>query len=155
MEIPLFLIEIHREDAMLSELIQLSFDKIMQTRAYTVIVLGTKEKKFAIYTDPNIGRILQIYLTDTEKLRPLTHDLINTIFLGFGMRLIQVVIIDVQETIYYARLFLEQEESGIRHIIEMDARPSDCITLALLNRESNVPVYCTREVLEKAIAIEE
>ena len=60
---------------MLSELILLSFDKIMQTHSYTVVILGTKEKRFAIYADPSIGRVLQIYLTDTEKPRPLTHDL--------------------------------------------------------------------------------
>lgn len=137
---------------MLSELVQLSFDKIMQSRSYTVVVLGTKEKRFAIYTDPSIGRILQLYLTDTEKPRPLTHDLINMIFRGLDVRILQVVINDVQETIYYARLFLEQDRGDIRHIIEIDARPSDCITLALIN---NAPVYCTHEVLEKTIAVEE
>lgn len=137
---------------MLSELIQLSFDKIMQTRSYTVVVLGSKDKRFAIYTEPSIGRILQIYLTDTKKVRPLTHDLINMAFLGFGIRVLQVVINDVQETIYYARLFLEQEVEGVRHIVEIDARPSDCITLALIN---NAPVYCTREVLDKTISVED
>jgi bifunctional DNase/RNase len=137
---------------MLAELVLLSFDKIMQTRTYTVVILGTKEKRFAIYTDPNIGRILQLYLTDTEKARPLTHDLINLIFQGYGVRVKQIVINDIQDTTYFARLFLEQEIDGLRHILEIDARPSDCITLALIN---NAPVYCTREVLEKTIAVED
>lgn len=137
---------------MLSELVQLSFDKIMQTRSYTVVVLGTKEKRFAIYTDPSIGRILQQYLTDTVKTRPLTHDLMNMIFRGYNIRVMQIVINDMQDTVYYARLFLEQEMGGLRHIVEIDARPSDCITLALVN---NAPVYCTREVLDKTIAVEE
>lgn len=135
-----------------SELILLSFDKIMQTRSYTVVILGAPEKRFAIYTDPSIGRTLQIYLTGADKPRPLTHDLMNSIFLGLGVKLLQVVINDIQDTVYYARLFLEQFIGGIRHIIEVDARPSDCITLALLN---NIPVYCTKEVLEKTIPIEE
>lgn len=137
---------------MLSELVQLAFDKIMQTRSYTVVVLGTKEKKFAIYTDPNIGRILQIYLTDSAKTRPLTHDLINMVFHGYGIRVLQVVINDVQETVYFARLFLEQEMNGIRNILEIDARPSDCLTLALIN---NAPIYCTKEVLDKTIGVED
>lgn len=137
---------------MLAELIQLSFDKIMQTRAYTVIVLGTKEKRFAIYTDPSVGRILQLYLTDTTKPRPLTHDFMNSIFRGLGVRVRQVVINEVQDTIYYARLFLEQDVGDICHVIEIDARPSDCITMALLN---NAPVYCTRDVFEKTISVEE
>lgn len=137
---------------MQSELIQLSFDKIMQTRSYTVIILGTSNKRFAIYTDPSVGRNLQIFLTDMEKPRPLTHDLINWIFEGLDIRVKQVVINDVQDTIYYARLFLEQERGDFRHILELDARPSDCIILALMN---NAPVYCTREVLEKTIAVED
>jgi uncharacterized protein len=137
---------------MLTELIPLSFDKIMQTRSYTVVILSAREKHFAIYTDPSIGKTLQMYLAGTEKPRPLTHDLIHMIFKAIGIRIIQVVINDIQDTVYYARLFLEQEVGDIRHIIEVDARPSDCITLALMN---NVPVFCTREVLDKTIAIEE
>lgn len=136
----------------MSELIQLSFDKIMQTRAYTVVVLSAGDKRFAIYTDPSIGKMLQMYLTGVEKPRPLTHDLIDLIFRGMGVRIKQIVINDLQDTIYYARLFLEQDMGDYRHIIEIDARPSDCITLALMN---NVPVYCTTEVLEKTIPVEE
>lgn len=137
---------------MLSELIQLSFDKIMQTRAYTVIVLDGKEKRFAIYTEPTIGRILQLHLTETEKVRPLTHDLINYILKGMEVRIRQVVINDIQDTIFFARLFLEQDLGDVLHILEIDARPSDCITLAIIN---NAPVYCTREVLDKAVAVED
>ena len=137
---------------MLSELIQLSFDKIMQTRSYTVVILGARDKRFAIYTDPSIGRTLQMYLTGVEKPRPLTHDLIASIFQGLDVMIKQVVIVDVQETIYYARLFLEQTIGNIRHIVEIDARPSDCITLALM---INVPVYCTKEVLDKTIPVED
>ena len=137
---------------MFSELIQLSFDKIMQTRAYTVVVLRAQQKSFAIYTDPSIGKMLQLFLTEVETPRPLTHELIDRMFDGMDIRVKQVVINDVQDTVYYARLFLEQDIGDIRHIIEIDARPSDCLTLALMN---NAPVYCTREVLDKVIPIEE
>lgn len=137
---------------MFSELIQLSFDKIMQTRTYTVVILSAQGKRFAIYTDPSVGRILQMYLTGTERVRPLTHDLVDTIFRGMQIRVKQVVINDIQDTVYFARLFLEQTVGEIRHIVEVDARPSDCITLALMN---NVPVFCTKEVLEKTVPIED
>lgn len=137
---------------MFSELVQLSFDKIMQTRSYTVVVLSAEEKSFAIYTDPSIGKTLQLFLTEVESPRPLTHDLIDKIFEGMDIRVKQVVIIDVQDTVYYARLFLEQDIGDMRHIVEIDARPSDCLTLALMN---NAPVFCTREVLDKVIPIEE
>jgi uncharacterized protein len=133
-----------------NELIQLTFDKIMQTRTYTVVVLGAYEKRFAIYTEPSVGKVIQMYLTGTEKPRPLTYDLIDSIFKGFDIRVKQVVINDVEDTIYYARLYLELEKDDLRHILEIDARTSDCIMLALMN---NVPVYCTREVLNKTIHV--
>jgi bifunctional DNase/RNase len=132
------------------ELIQLTFDKIMQMRSYTVVVLEGKSKRFAIYTEPSVGKMIQMYLTNSARPRPLTHDLLNSLVQGFAIRVKQVVINDVQDTVYYARLFLEQEYGDIRHILEIDARPSDCITLALM---SNAPVFCTREVLEKTIAV--
>lgn len=137
---------------MLTELVPLSFDKIMQTRSYTVVILSGMNKRFAIYTDPSIGRVLQLYLTGTEKPRPLTYDLIHSIFTAMNIRIKQVVINDIQDTIYFARLFLEQHRDGIRNIIEIDSRPSDSITLALM---SNAPVYCTKEVLEKTVSVED
>lgn len=137
---------------MTSELVQLSFDKIMQTRSYTVVVLSSQEKSFAIYTEPNIGKTLQILLTEVETPRPLTHELIDRIFEGMDIRVKQIVINDVQDTVYFARLFLEQDMGEFRHIVEVDARPSDALTLALMN---NAPVYCTREVLDKVIPMEE
>lgn len=134
----------------MTELIQLSFDKIMQTRSYTVIVLKSKEKKFAIYVDPAVGKSLQTYLSETEKPRPVTHDLISYIFKGLNIQVKQIVINDIQDTVYYARLFLEQMQGTMRHIVEIDARPSDCIIIALMH---NAPVFCSKEVMEKAIPV--
>ena len=136
----------------LSELIQLTFDKIMQTRSYTVIVMSGREKKFAIYTEPSVGKMLQMYLTGIERPRPQTHDLLDKIFLGFGLRIKQVVINDLEDTTYFARLFLEQSIGELRHIVEIDARPSDCITLAIME---NAPIYCTKDFLDKTIAVED
>ena len=62
---------------MSAELVPITFQKIMQSRAYTVIILGTDLKRFAIYTDPQVGRTIQTYLTEEERPRPSTHDLLN------------------------------------------------------------------------------
>lgn len=137
---------------MQTELVRIRFSKIMQTRAYTVVVVGTEEKLFSIYTEPRIGRMLQLYLGGGKSPRPLTHDLMSETFLGYNIRILQVVLNDVQETIYYARLFLEQTTDNLRHIVEVDARPSDCLTLALLH---DIPLYCTRYVLEQAVPVQD
>lgn len=134
------------------ELVPITFNKIMQSRSYTVIILGTEAKKFAIYTDPAVGKNIQTHLTEEHKPRPLTHDLINAIFQGFGITPVQIVINDIEDTIYFARIYLEQQIGEQKVILEIDARPSDCITLALLN---NIPVFCRKEIFEKAVPVEE
>lgn len=135
----------------MSELVEITFNKILQSRTYTVIMLGTDKKRFAIYTEPQVGKNLQIYLAQGKKPRPSSHDLIQSILEGYEIKPFQVVIHDVQDTVYFARLFLEMESGGKKTIVEIDARPSDCITLALLH---NIPLYCRQEVLDKAIAIQ-
>jgi uncharacterized protein len=137
---------------MQAELVRIRFSKIMQTRAYTVIVVGTEQKLFAVYTEPRVGRMLQLYLGGGKSARPLTHDLISDLFLGYDLRVLQVVLNDIQDTIYFARLFLEQNANNLRHIVELDVRPSDALTLALL---LDVPVYCTRQVLDQAVPLQE
>jgi hypothetical protein len=93
-----------------------------------------------------------MYLTGIEKPRPLTHDLLSMILKGLDIQVKQMVINDLQDTVYYSRLFLEFEGGPIKNILEIDARPSDCIILALMN---NAPVYCTKEVLDKTMPIAE
>jgi len=134
-----------------SEIVSITFNKILQSHSYTVIILGTDKKKFAIYTEAQVGKDIQIYLTQGRKPRPSPHDLMQSIFSGYDIKPLQVIIYDVEDTVYFARLFLERTSEGKKTILEIDARPSDCITLALLH---NLPMYCRKEVLEKAVAIE-
>jgi bifunctional DNase/RNase len=137
---------------MAGDLIPVSFHKIMQSRAYTVMILASDTKKFAIYTEPSVGRNIQIYLTEEHKPRPYTHDLLTYILDGLNIKVLQVVINNIEDTIYFSRVFLEQEIGEEKHILEIDARPSDSISLALMK---NAPVYCKKEILEKAVAVED
>src|ERR1700722_2348239 len=127
-----------------TDLIPVTFNKIMQAQSYTVIILGTESKKFAIYTEPTVGRNIQLYLTEEHKPRPYTHDLIHSIFDGLEIKVMQVVINNVEDTIYFARIFLEQTIGDERRILEIDARPSDSVTIALMH---NAPLFCKKEVL--------
>lgn len=133
------------------ELVPISLIKIMQSGAYTVIILGNEQKKFAIYTDPLVGKNLQSFFTKEPQKRPYTHHLIDYIFSGFEIALKQVVINHIEDTVYFSRLFLEQNQGDRKCILEIDARPSDCLTLALMY---NAPIFCQREVLEQAVPIE-
>jgi bifunctional DNase/RNase len=132
------------------ELIPIGLSKIMQSRTYTMAVLGTPDKKFAIYMLPHVGQTIQSHLTDAHKPRPMTSDLLSSIFRGFEIRVLQVIINDIEDTIYFARLYLEQTAFGQKQILEIDARPSDAIPIAIMH---NAPLFCRREIFDKAVPI--
>jgi bifunctional DNase/RNase len=91
---------------------------------------------------------IALALHGTAPQRPLTHDLMRNILDRLGARVDRVVIDDLWRETFYAKIFLtvrknlEDEEE-----IEIDARPSDAIAIAL---RFNAPIYMTEAVLEIA-----
>ncbi|MEI6713589.1 MAG: bifunctional nuclease family protein [Verrucomicrobiota bacterium] len=111
------------------------------------IFIGNEEKVFVIYVDESVGAALTMFLNGTPKERPLTHDLMCHMMTALGAKVERVVINDVKSETYFARLILSCEnELFERKIIELDARPSDCITLAVAQK---APIYVAREVWEE------
>ena len=58
----------------------------------------------------------------------------------------------MHDTVYFAKLFLETDKDGQKTILELDARPSDCILLSILQK---IPLYCKKEVLDKVSNFED
>ncbi|MCS7063731.1 MAG: bifunctional nuclease family protein [Methylacidiphilales bacterium] len=107
------------------------------------LFLGNEEKAFVISVDVFIGSAIARAATGEKSGRPLTHDLMHLIFQGFDIKLDHVVINEVRDDTFYARAILRMENELGKKIIEVDARPSDCITLALLEK---APMYVARNV---------
>ncbi len=105
--------------------------------------VGNDEKTFVIYVDHSVGAAITMFLRNTPKERPLTHDLIGHIFTGLGVRVERVVINDLKNSTYFARLILHAENELGKKILEIDARPSDCIALAV---QSKSPIFVARKV---------
>jgi hypothetical protein len=80
-----------------------------------------------------------------KKERPLTHDLIGHVFLGFGVSLERIIINDVNDGTYFARVILHMQNELGRKILELDARPSDSIVLALQQKR---PIFVARRVFD-------
>jgi len=118
---------------------------VMPTSSGCAVFLGNDEKIFVIYVDPGIGEAIQRAVGGEQAERPLTHDLMLTMLDGLGAEVERVVISDVQDGTFYARLILSMENELGHKIIEIDARPSDSIVLALA---SGKPIYTAREVLD-------
>lgn len=75
--------------------------------------------------------------------RPLTHDLIKQLTDNLGATVIEIVVDELRENTFYAKVILEA--SGL--VQEIDARPSDAIALAV---RADAPIYVANSVMEAA-----
>jgi bifunctional DNase/RNase len=120
---------------------------LIPTNAGTAVFLGNDEKVFTIYIDQAIGAAIGLYLNSVEKERPLTHDLLASVLTSLGAKVERVVINDFRNGIYYGRLIITAEnELQQRKIIEIDARSSDCMAMAALQKS---PIYVSGVVWDE------
>ena len=116
---------------MKNEVVEVSVKGVMPTGTGCAVFLGDDEKNFVIYVDSGVGNAISMSLHGVKRDRPLTHDLMCSIFLGLGVTLERIVINDVSESTFFARIILKMENELGKKLIEIDARPSDSIALAL------------------------
>jgi bifunctional DNase/RNase len=89
--------------------------------------------------------------TELEKIRfprPMTHDLIKTLFDLLKVQVEKVEVCDLRDNTYYALIHLRDSQQSI----PIDARPSDAIAIAL---RTNSPIYVKETVLIKSQKPEE
>lgn len=118
---------------------------VMPTSNGCAVFLGDDGKTFVIYVDHSVGNAIQMTLDGVKKERPLTHDLIGHILTGLGATIDHVVINDVHEGTFFARILLRMENELGKKIVELDARPSDSTVLALQHRR---PLFVARKVYD-------
>ena len=114
---------------MKNDVIPVEIRGILPANSGCAIFVGNDEKVFVIQVEHNMGAVIGMFLRDTPKERPLTHDLIASIFKGFTISVERAIITDLKNSTYFARLILQQENELGRKIVEIDARPSDCLAL--------------------------
>jgi bifunctional DNase/RNase len=119
---------------------------VIPTNRGCAVFVGNGDKTFTIYVEPTVGQAIAMFMQDTPKERPLTHDLIGHVFRGLGVSVERIVINDLKNGTYFARLILKQENELGKKIIELDARPSDSIALAI---QAKATIYVTREVFDQ------
>ncbi len=116
-----------------------------------IIYLKEKEGEriLPIMIGLNEAQSINMALNNFKTPRPLTHDLIVNLFEALGLKLERVVINDLRENTYFARLILFDEER--KTVYSIDARPSDSIAIAL---RFNAPIFVSEYVLKKALSLE-
>ena len=131
---------------MKNEVVPVQIRGLLPSNTGWAIFVGNDQKVFVINVEPNIGAVIGMFLRGTARERPLTHDLINSIFKGFNITVERVIITELKNSTYYARLILQQQNEVARKLVEIDARPSDCIALATAHKK---PIFVTAKLFEQ------
>ncbi len=127
------------------DMVLVDIKKIVPTPMEYAILIGNEEKSFIISVGLDVGAAISMFVNHIDKPRPLTHDLIGNIFMGLGIAVDKVVVNDLKDNTFYARLILKEENELGKKIIEIDARPSDCLAIA---KQQDCPIYVSREVFD-------
>ena len=132
---------------------------MVEVRVWRLALDGRTDTPVVVLQEVNGKRVLPIWIGRSEARaiamelagqkfqRPLTHDLLKTIIDGLQGAVRKIVITDLKENTFFAKLFIEKGEE----IIGIDARPSDSIALAL---KSKAPVFVAEELLREQPAEE-
>jgi bifunctional DNase/RNase len=128
------------------QVVEVEVKSVLATSAGSAVFLGNNQKVFVIYVDHSVGSAINMFLHGTPKPRPQTHDLFGDVLIALGAKVERIVINDFTDTVYFARLIIGAEnEVQARKIVEIDARPSDSIALAV---QANAPIFVAEHVWE-------
>jgi bifunctional DNase/RNase len=118
----------------------LGLDKTTNT---PVVILQEQggERVLPIWIGPAEASAIAMELAGMKFARPLTHDLLKQVIVGLGADLRKVIITRVKDNTYYAELHIYRGDA----IINIDARPSDSIAVAL---RLKAPIFTSEELLE-------
>jgi bifunctional DNase/RNase len=117
---------------------------------HRVIVLkdmqAEEERLLPIWIGPFEAEAIALRLQGTQVPRPLTHDLLKAVIEGLGASVSHVVINDLSDSTFYASIVMQVDGQEV----EIDARPSDAIALAV---RTQAPIYAAESVMETAAIV--
>lgn len=116
----------------------------MLSSQHVVILRDTAEERYLpIWIGPWEANAIAMRLQGVTPERPMTHDLFSSTLTELGVDVEQIIVSDLSEDTFRARLRLRLDG----HQVELDARPSDAIALAV---RVGVPIFATDAVLDRA-----
>ena len=111
--------------------------------AYIVILRDEDNSDMLpIWVGKSEASSISLAIENVAAPRPMTHDLMKSILDSFDAKVISVVITDLTENTYFAKIHLMYDDSEYT----IDSRPSDSIALAL---RANAPIFASETVIRK------
>jgi hypothetical protein len=124
----------------------LMIDPVMNTPIVILRDVGN-QLMLPIWVGPVEANAIALQIENVHPQRPMTHDLLRDLVAGLDASLVRVIIADLQEGTFYARLELRRGEETVF----VDARPSDALALSVRVR---APVFVAEDVLERAKTVD-
>jgi bifunctional DNase/RNase len=108
-----------------------------------VVILSTSDsdRLLPIWIGHYEALAIAMELSGVTSRRPLTHDLLKSVIATMGGKVQKIEVTELKEQTFYAKIYVEMNGS----ILEVDARPSDSIALAL---KTKVPLYVAEELFQ-------
>jgi len=135
-----------------SEKVPVKVENVLMSSQGPVVLLTPQNGAFQgrvlpIFIDHSQALNIQIALEGEISPRPMTHDLFSAVLNELGAIVDRVVIEELTQNTFYASLFVQIERNGKADVRRFDARPSDCIALAV---RVNAPIEVRKSVMESA-----
>src|SRR5262249_20710744 len=109
--------------------------------------LCNEGKVFGMFVGQSVGKAVTMFFQGTQKEGPLDHDLLAIILRARGAKIEKVRVNQLKRGTHFSELVVNAEnESQQKKIIEIDARPSDCIAMATQQR---APIYVSLDVWDQ------
>lgn len=127
------------------DVVEVQVRAVLPLEGSFAVFLGDESKVFVIYIDEAVGTAISMFMRGVSKERPLTHDLVGHLLMAFGARVDRVIINNINGSVFHARLIIsaENELQTSRKVIELDARPSDSIAMAV---QQSAPIFVAKHV---------
>lgn len=114
------------------------------TQHRVVVLRETDSKRYLpIWIGPFEADAIAMAIQGHEPQRPMTHDLLKAMIGEMGGQIVHILVNDIQDNTFFARIVIEQHG----RMVEVDARPSDAIALAV---RTEVPIFVEPPVLDQA-----
>lgn len=131
----------------MAEMIEVQIDSVrvhlMTPQRLVILKQKNSERYLPIWVGPYEAEAITVALQEVEMSRPLTHDLLNSVFGAFNARVARIEIVKLQNDIFYGSIVAEVNGKEI-HI---DSRPSDAIALSV---RAHVPIFVHPSVMDEA-----
>ena len=131
----------------MSDMVEVVIDSIrvslMSQQRIVILRERDAERYLPIWIGVYEAESITIALQEVEVARPLTHDLLKSIFAQLDARILRVEVVALRDDTFYGNIVAEVNGS----VLNIDSRPSDALAIAV---RAHVPILVSRSVMDAA-----